>query len=150
MSAQVFISYRRKDTPHEAFLISKDIRHALGEDSVFMDASSISPGDQWPQEIQSALKTAETVIVIIGPKWLHIDNSGSGQRCIDDPDNWVRKEVTFALKENKRVIPVLVNGAKMPLADDLPEEIESLQKRQGFELRNDYWEHDIKLLVDSM
>ena len=44
----------------------------------------------------------------------------SGARRIDDPADFVRLEIASALKRNIPVVPVLVQGAKMPTAAQLP------------------------------
>src|SRR5262245_56682882 len=75
MSAQIFISYRREDTASEAGRICSAIHQEFGEDSVFLDTSSIQAGAKWPEEIQSALKAAETIIVVIGPEWLRVGSN---------------------------------------------------------------------------
>ena len=147
MSAQIFISYRREDTASEAGRICSAIYREFGEDSVFMDTSSIQAGAKWPEEIQSALKAAETIIVVIGPEWLRVGSNEWGQRRIDQENDWVRQELSLALNENKSVIPVLVRGARMPPADALPECINTLPHRQKLDIRNDYWDHDIELLL---
>jgi TIR domain len=141
------ISYRREDSASEAGRICSAIHQEFGEDSVFLDTSSIQAGAKWPEEIQSALKAAETIIVVIGPEWLRVGSNEWGQRRIDQENDWVRQELSLALKENKSVVPVLVRGARMPPADALPECINTLPHRQKLDIRNDYWDHDIELLL---
>jgi hypothetical protein len=115
-----------------------------------MDTSSIQAGTKWPDEVHRALNASETVIVVIGPEWLRAGSNEKGQRRIDQENDWVRQEVSVALKENKRVIPVLVRGATMPAADTLPECINSLPQRQKLDLRNEYWDHDLELLLGTL
>lgn len=147
MNPEVFISYRRDDAGAEAIAINNALHREFEVDSVFMDTSSLQAGDVWPEKLQAMLEIAETVLVIIGPDWLRAGSSEWGQRRIDRNDDWVRKEIALALTSNKRVIPVLVRGGKVPPSEVLPENIASLPKRQAIELRRDYWEHDIKLLL---
>jgi pterin-4a-carbinolamine dehydratase len=147
MSALVFINYRRDDSGAEVIAISNVLRQEFGDDSVFMDTSSLQAGMVWPEELQAALKAAKTVLVIVGPDWLRAGSSEWGQRRIDREDDWVRQEIALALGSDKKVIPVLVRGGKLPPAAVLPADIETLSKRQVIELRRDYWDHDIKLLL---
>jgi hypothetical protein len=98
-------------------------------------------------EIKAALIAARTVIVVIGPEWLRSGTSEWGMRPIDKEDDWVREELTIALRDEKRVIPVLVREARMPPADVLPEALKALPARQAISLRRDYWDHDVKLLL---
>jgi hypothetical protein len=111
-----------------------------------MDTSSLQAGAKWPEELQTALRAAETILVIIGPEWLRAGTDEWGRRRIDREDDWVRQELSLALKD-KKVIPVLVRGGRIPPAEALPEPLKALSQRQGIEIRRDYWNHDIKLLV---
>lgn len=147
MTARIFISYRRDDAAAEAGRIYSLIRGQFGEDSVFMDTSSIQAGAKWPDEIQAALGAAEMVVVIVGPDWLRAGSSKWGQRRIDQDHDWVRQELSFAFRDNKTIVPVLVRGAEMPPADVLPEPVKALPDRQQLEIRRDYWDHDVKLLL---
>src|SRR5262245_11749628 len=143
----VFISYRRDDTGADAMLLRDAVRREFGEDSVFMDTSSLQAGGVWPDEIRKALAATQTVIVVIGPEWLRSGSSEWGMRRIDKEDDWVRQELEIALRENKLVVPVLVREAKMPPTDVLPESLRALPTRQQLSLRRDYWDHDVKLLL---
>lgn len=142
----LFISYRRDDSGSEAILLRDAIRREFGDKSVFLDTSSLQAGCVWSEEIKTALVAADIVIVIIGPEWLRSGSSEWGTRRIDNEDDWVRQELTIALRDNKRIIPVLVREGKMPPADVLPDAIKTLPNRQLIALRTDYWDHDVKLL----
>jgi pterin-4a-carbinolamine dehydratase len=114
-----------------------------------MDTSSIQAGAEWPSSISSALESARVVLVILGPEWLRVSNEW-GERRIDQENDWVRKEIEQALALNKEVIPVLVDGARMPPAEKLPLSISPLPIRQAIEIRTTYWDHDIKLVESRL
>jgi pterin-4a-carbinolamine dehydratase len=145
--AIVFISYRRDDSGSEARLLRDALQREFGTDSVFLDTSSLQAGTIWPDELQEGLKRAQIVLAVIGPEWLRAGSDEWGQRRIDDEMDWVRQELAAALAEHKRVIPVLVRGAKVPPISVLPEPVRSIPIRQGIEIRRDYWDHDVKLLL---
>jgi len=145
MAASIFISYRREDSAAEARALCIELRQKIGANLVFMDTSSIEPGSKWPGAIEEALKTANTVLVVIGPEWLRSADKW-GRRRIDQEGDWVRQEVALALKDNKTVIPILVRGARLPPREGLPEDLKELPTRQVIELRRNGWDHDIKLL----
>ncbi len=147
MSAWIFLNYRRDDAAAETHNISEALRREVGDESVFMDISSNKAGDVWPQRIRDAIEGAEVVIAVIGPNWLRAGTNEWGQRRIDDEQDWVRQELTLAFEQKKRVIPVLVSGAKMPPAQALPGPIRALPERQALEIRRDYTAHDTKLLL---
>ncbi|PAY17505.1 hypothetical protein CKO51_20795 [Rhodopirellula sp. SM50] len=151
MTENVFVNYRRDDSGAEARLIASALSDSLSPESVFIDTRTISYGDDWPVRIRSALEGAQYVIVIIGPKWLHAGTDRWGRRRIDDESDWVRREIQFALSDRRKtVIPVLVNHAELPPPDVLPNEIADVTAKQGITIRNDCWEHDLRLLVDKI
>jgi hypothetical protein len=71
------------------------------------------------------------MLVVIGKEWV-VD--ADGRRRLEEPDDYVTMEVASALRRNIRVIPVLVEGARMPTAADLPEALAPLTRRHAFEL----------------
>jgi hypothetical protein len=74
-----------------------------------------------------------SVSLLIGKDWLFSKNE-TGRSRLENPDDFVRLEVGTALKRNIPVTPVLVHGAQIPSADQLPEDLKDLSYRNGFEL----------------
>jgi hypothetical protein len=66
----------------------------------------------------------------IGPHWITCSN-GLGGRRLDNPEEFVRMEIAAALRRNIRVIPVLVDGASTPRSHDLPDDLESIVRRNA-------------------
>ncbi len=149
LAAQVFVSYRRDDSGHQAGRIAQSLELILGAGAVFLDTSSIEPGAEWPDTLRGALDSAHVVIVVIGPNWLRLADEW-GYRRIDQPDDWVRQEIEFALLTNKRIVPVCVDGDVTLREDKLPDSIAALARRQRLVLRRDHWSHDVKLLISSI
>ena len=150
MPSPVFISYRRDDAAAEAIALSTAVRGQLGDDAVFMDTKSLAGGDRWPDVLGQAVRDAEIVLVVMGPDWVRIADQW-GMRRIDQPDDWVRLELITALESpSKRLIPVLVRGAKAPPPEVLPPPIRPILERQAIEIRRDYWNHDIQLLLAQL
>jgi len=145
----ILISYRRDDSAAEAILLKKYLEEELDKDLIFMDTQSIEAGSIWPDELENAIKAAKVVIIVIGKKWLKIADE-DGRRRIDNPNDWVRKEIEKAKKVNAVMIPVLVDGATLPREKALPEAISFLSKRMYIPIRRDYWEHDISLLLKQI
>jgi hypothetical protein len=71
-------------------------------------------------------------------------------RRIDDPDDFVRIEIEAALQRNVRVIPVLVDGAAMPKASELPESLKGFARRQGTEVSPARFEADVEKLTHAL
>lgn len=150
MSYTVFINYRRADAGPYAELVKKAVATEFGESHVFMDVSSIAPGDEWPDEIESKLKSADALVAVIGPDWFKAGIDEWGRRRIDQPDDWVRKELVFALESKKLIIPLLVGGAKAPPPEALPDCLKKLPLKQALPIRMEFWDHDIKLLQSKL
>jgi pterin-4a-carbinolamine dehydratase len=138
-----FVSYRRDDSREWAALIADSLERHFGRNAVFVDTEAIRAGDDWPNKIKSALEEATLLIPIIGPQWLavHDDN---WRRRIDLADDWVRRELEYALANDKPVVSVLVSGASMPNGQALPPSLVELPNRQTFRLEE---KSDIRELV---
>lgn len=146
---RVFISYRRGDEPGHAGHLFKSLTSEMGANSVFMDSQSIVPGAKWSAALEDALVRARYIVVLVGPDWLTAANE-YGQRRLDDPDDWVRIELLKALSLNKEIIPVLVAGAELPPEKAKLGELQQVFGRQAIALRDDYWDHDVKLLISRL
>src|SRR5215467_1174825 len=131
----VFISYRRSDSEGYAGRIFDRLRQDFGDDQVFRDVDDIPGGARFRDEIAKHLETCNIVLVIIGPSWLDALDE-TGRRRLDDPEDWVRIEVSSALSHNVSVIPVTVGGASLPAAKDLPEDLRNLVQFQRRDLRD--------------
>jgi len=144
----VFISYRRNDCAGHAGRLYDRLVDRLGEGNVFMDIDAIEPGVDFGVRIDEAIGTCRLLIVLIGDDWLEITGE-QGQRRLDDPADFVRLEIASGLRrEELRVIPVLVEGASMPLADRLPDDIKPLARRNALELSDARWRYDVERLIE--
>ncbi len=111
---KVFISYRREDSAGHSGRLHDSLQSHFGADNVFMDLSDIDSGQNFVDVIQTAIRSSDVVLAVIGKQWLTC--SSAGKRRLDLPDDFVRTEIGVALEHGVPVIPVLVQGAGMPLA----------------------------------
>jgi glycerophosphoryl diester phosphodiesterase len=133
-AGRVFISYRRQETAWPARELYDVLVAELGPDRVFKDVDNIEPGDDFVERIQSAVGSCQVLLALIGPQWLTITDA-RGERRLDDPQDFVRLEVETALnRDDVRVIPILVDNAKMPTAQELPAGLAALTRRQAVEI----------------
>lgn len=142
----VFISYRRADTAAYTGRLYDYLTDHFHSDRIFMDVEGIGAGEKFSEVLDVALKSSAVVIVMIGPKWVSIEGS-DGKRRIDDSRDWVRMEVSTSLKREIKVVPVLVGGAVLPSAADLPEDLVDLIGRNSRELSDTRWDYDAKELM---
>ena len=144
----IFISYRREDTAGYAGRLYDRLAAHFGPDRVFMDVEGIEPGVDFVDALERAVGSCEVLIVLIGKDWLVAD--GAGKRRLDDPADFVRIETAAALARNIRVVPVLVDDAEMPRANQLPAEMASLARRQALELSHKQWEATSSELIQTL
>lgn len=146
MANPVFISYRRSDTTGEAGRLADSLENLLGAACVFRDADDIPAGEDFEVFLQRELAGTEVTVVLIGKKWLAELNHRLNQ---PNPD-FVRIEIAAALKLGKRVIPVLLQGAELPSAASLPDDLRALVNRQAINLRDEAWIADAGRLADAI
>jgi ABC-type amino acid transport substrate-binding protein len=143
---RIFISYRREETAYPAgWLFDRLAVHYRGG-QVFKDVDSIELGDDFVEVISRAVGSCDVLLALIGNDWLTITDE-HGRRRLDDPDDFVRLEIEAALTRHVRVIPILVDGARMPRADDLPDSLASLVRRQALDLSPNRFDFDISRLL---
>ena len=148
---RIFISYRRDDSAAHTGRIYDRLEGEFGHDQVFMDVSAIRPGLNFVEVVEQAVGVCDALVAVIGREWLTAsDPSGSGGRRLEDPADLVRLEIGTALRRDIRVIPVLVQGAQMPPAVDLPEDLKELVHRNALEVSDNRFRTDIDQLIKAL
>lgn len=145
----LFLSYRRVDTGGYAGRLSDALEARFGVGSVFHDVDTILPGTDFAAAIEAAISAATVVLVLIGDDWIDARDA-TGTRMLDRTDDFVRIEVATALASGKTVLPLLVEGTRMPAAADLPPDLQRLARQQALELSDSRWPHDVDRLVDAI
>lgn len=143
--ARIFVSYRREDSTGYIISLSQTLRDRFRHVDVFVDIDRIKPGENFVDRIQDAVRSSGVLLAVIGKEWLL--TSANGMRRLDDPKDFVRLELTTALKNKIPVIPVLVNDAKMPTQQDLPLDLISFTHQHALELSNTRWVYDMDQLI---
>ena len=149
MSGGVFISYRRDDTAGFAGRIYDRLTNALGRESVFIDVDNIPAGLDFVDVLSERVGRCDALVAIIGRNWLASADK-TNLRRLDDLTDFVRIEIEAALDRNVPVIPVLVDGAVMPQADDLPDGLKKLARRQGIQISHTRFDADAERLTDAL
>ena len=144
---KVFISYRRSDSLSATGRLYDRLNVAY-PGMFFRDVSGIGVGVDFTKEIERAVASSVALIAVIGPAWA--TETVNGKRRLDETDDFVRLEVSSALKRNIRVIPVLVGGASVPDEEDLPAELHPLRKWNAVHLVEEYYEEGVQRLIDAL
>jgi tetratricopeptide (TPR) repeat protein len=143
----VFVSYRREDTGPYARLLQLKLGERFPDVPVFMDLDSIEGGADFAEAIKSGLNSCAVLVALIGARWLTVADE-DGRRRLDDPEDYVRYEIRSALKRGVRVIPVLVDGAKAPRQQQLPDDLQKLARLNALEMSYARLDHDAARLAD--
>jgi hypothetical protein len=122
--------------------------HHFGAGRIFMDIDTIEPGEDFIETMKIALNSCSVFVAVIGENWLKISDEHS--RRLDNPNNYVRLEIATALNRGIRVIPVLVDGASMPQEHDLPDDLQSLSRRNALEISDKRWSYDVQQLIKAI
>jgi hypothetical protein len=133
---QVFLSYRRADSAGIVGRIYDRLISELGPSRVFRDVDNIPFGVNFLGYLESVIRRCTVLLVIIGQDWLTA-STPNGLRRLDDPSDVVRIEIESALQYKLLVVPLLVNGAVMPLANHLPTSLQSITSCNGTTIRID-------------
>ena len=149
MAAKVFISYRRGDSAGYAGRVRDRLERELGRELLFMDVDAIPLGMNFSKVLHEEVAKCSVLLAVIGPNWLDARDE-HGNRRLDDPNDWVRVEITAALQRNIPVIPILLDGATIPKADQLPEDLKELALRNGMEIRHASFQDDMNRLIRGL
>lgn len=148
MTANVFISYRRMDSPAYAGWLYDVLADEIGASHVFRDVDAIEPGLDFHEILQANVEKCDVFLAIIGPKWLA--GEGGGAARLFDENDFVRVEIEAALKRNIRVIPVLVDGAVMPSEKDLPDSLRPLARRNAVSVSHARFRTDSSVILRAI
>jgi hypothetical protein len=131
---KIFISYRREDSAYAAGTIRDQLAAPFGPGDIFFDVESIPYGHDFRTHLDRSVGACDYLIAVIGKSWLTACDD-SGQRRLDNPVDYVRLEIEAALRRNIPVIPVLLDNAPMPKADQLPGDLRLLAYRNAIAVR---------------
>ncbi len=145
----IFISYRRQDAEGQAGRLFDDLKTQFGEDAVFMDVAGIEAGRDFRRAIDEHVASCGVLLAVIGKSWLDARDE-EDRRRLDDPMDFVRLETASALQRDIPVIPVLVQGARMPRAEQLPQDLADFAYRNAVELTHARWDSDVEVLVKAL
>ena len=148
--AGIFVSYRRDDSRDIAGRLVDRLRRDYSDEQLFLDIDGIPAGTNFETVLAERLKACDVLLAMIGPQWVNAKDA-SGKRRLDEAGDYVRREIAAALqRDDVRVIPLLVSGAEMPRAAELPDDLKPLVTRQNYQLRYERFNADADDLVAQL
>ncbi len=107
-AGHIFISYRRSDSADIAGRIYDRLTGRFGRNPIFKDVDSIPLGLDFKEFLDAKVSECSVLLAIIGDRWLEaIDELG--ERRLNDPADFVRIEIEFAMKGKQNYPKVLRN-----------------------------------------
>lgn len=143
---KIFISYRRESAEADAGRLGDRLKNKFGADSVFVDVENLTPGVNFPDHLKDVLCDCLVMVVVIDKNWTARDNE-SLDWLADSNFDFVAYEIEVALHNNLKIVPVLINSAKMPQAAILPVKIKKLAQHHAANLRGESYESDSNALI---
>jgi Tfp pilus assembly protein PilF len=150
MAGKIFINYRREDSAGTAGRLHDRLAQAFGRKNLFMDVDHVPAGVDFVEYLHTQVAACDVFLAVIGPNWLDAKDD-EGRRRFDRPgEDFVTIEIAAALARKIRVIPVLVDGARIPKADKLPRLLKPLVRRNAVEIRNTQFGRDAEALIGKI
>jgi hypothetical protein len=140
---KIFISYRRDDTLHAAGRVHDRLATEFGRDVLFMDVDAIPIGANFASVLSDEVAKCDVLLALVGPRWLQQDR-------LNDANDFVRIEIATALARNIIVIPVLFDGTRVPMPNELPADLQDLSLRNAVEVRGTSFHADMDRLVRAL
>jgi hypothetical protein len=149
MEGRIFINYRREIDAAAAGRLSDRLIQHFDRERLFMDIDHIEPGVDFVKALDDQVAKCGAFIAVIGPGWTDLKNA-EGKRRLHQPNDYVRIEIESALKRDIRIIPVLVDGARMPTAEELPRSLKALVRRNAVPLSHHRFGPEVDALARTL
>ena len=152
----IFISYRQKDSYELTDRLAHDLMETFGKAAIFLDKERIKGGDDWSTEIESQAKSCSVMLVVVGKEWAnarydHKKPEKEDRLRLEDPEDWVRKEINWAFDNDCIVIPLLIDGAELRGKEWLQGcGLERLSVPQTMPLRSGDYENDLQAIKAAL
>ncbi|MFG3104157.1 TIR domain-containing protein [Streptomyces sp. NPDC048182] len=149
---EIFVNYRTEGGKPLAHMCHGMLEDRFGEGSVFLARRSIDVGADFADALIRGARGCRVLLALIDDKWLDApDRRRPGRRALDNPDDWVRREIEEALKSGALVVPLFVSRKVEQLdARRLPRTLAELAECQYLRVGLDTLEADLRRLADSL
>lgn len=144
---RIFLSYRRDDAGGWTTALADALQSRFGRQNVFIDVDHIHNFENFEHRIVTNIDQCDLLLAVVGKHWATIRDQDSGQRRLENPQDYVRREIARALERRVPVLPVLVDGAALPIPEDLPDDLRDLLRPNFQRLDPERWEEDLAELL---
>lgn len=144
--ARLFISYRHKDAPDLAHRLHQKLKTDYPTARVFLDEAAMVAGADFTDQLREEINRSDAFLLLIGPYW----HTPEGRKRLHDPDDIVRREAAWALKNNKSIVPVLLDDAAVPDSASYPEALQSITMIHAHRLQAQTFDEDVVRLESAL
>jgi hypothetical protein len=136
----VFLNYRHPDEL-SAKALETELGRRLGHGVAFRDVN-MRAGTEFPRELAARAAGCEVMLSVIGERW--------DPRLLNDPGDWVRREIAIALAGGNHVVPILIGTRPRLTGHTLPVDVRAIADLQAPHLRHGYDDGDVRRLVEHL
>lgn len=147
---KIFISYRRDADGGHAGHISDDLAERFCKRNVLID-HTIEPAAPFPEVLERWAGSCHAMLAVMGKNWATFHGDDEARPRLENPEDWVRREIEIGLRrDDVVVIPVVVGDAQVPDPGELPESLRPLTNRHALHLHAHSWDHDFQRLLRAL
>ncbi|MCS0604523.1 toll/interleukin-1 receptor domain-containing protein [Streptomyces sp. LP11] len=149
---EIFLNYRTDGGKPLAYVCHGVLEDRFGEGSVFLARKSIAEGTDFADALLRGARSCHVLLALIDEKWLNApDRHQLGRRALDNPDDWVRREIEEALTSGALVVPLFMSRKVEQLDPrSLPRTLAELAECQYTRVGLATHEADLTRLADSL
>ncbi|MFD9793076.1 TIR domain-containing protein [Streptomyces sp. NPDC059070] len=107
---ELFLNYRTHGGGKEAaYICDTQLSARFGTESIFRAQKSIDLGADANDALIDGVRRCRVLIALIGPGWMDCpDRKRPARRALQNPRDWVRREIEEAFTSGVLVVPVLM------------------------------------------
>lgn len=140
-----YLSFRAGDADREVEQLRASLESRAGAQAACLGLGQASLAGH--ATALESLRASAVVLVVVGPRWADAASPAGGP-ALADPEDPVRQELLAAIERRLPMLVVLVRGARMVRAADLPPELTPIAQRPSVEIQAARWEFDVAALVE--
>ncbi|WP_043683926.1 TIR domain-containing protein [Streptomyces xylophagus] len=149
---EIFVNYRTKSGKEVAYSCDRALSARFGPDSVFLARKSIDPGNNYIDVLVRAARRSHVLLALVDEEWIDApDRNRPGRRALDNPQDWVRRELEEALAAGVLIVPLFL-GRRVEQLDPrrLPRSIAEIAECQYTRVDQHSLEADLTRLGDRL